>query len=346
MIGNLFLLTVVLFNVQSTPTSYVFEEKFVNSGDNLTFSVAKQVDNEVEFLTNANDLVIGTSYENNGTAYYASVLKIPLRGYKELELSSASLTMYKKQGYGTSFNVKMTTSSSFQLGVTDPFSDFMFHDSAYINLTGNYFTINVKNWIEEYSNRNKEYMYLIFSSSSSSVTVFGDSSNGYLAKLNVRTTTLPTLTGTGSASEYKSINPGGGDGMLCNCFGYAFENYLYYDGGVFNDLFTSVTNDNLDDVTNALISELYARFGIKARIIDDYNSQIYPFEYRVAFRFRLNSTSYHFMRQTDTSSWAYVLSTSSGSYQTAQGINPANIVWDINNNYNSNIVYLGVWRTK
>ena len=346
MIGNLFLLTVVLFNVQSTPTSYVFEEKFVNYGDNLTFSVAKQVENEVEFLTNANDLVIGTSYENNGTAYYASVLKIPLRGYKELELNSASLTMYKKQGYGTSFNVKMTTYSSFQLGVTDPFSDFMFHDSAYINLTGNYFTINVKNWIEEYSNRNKEYMYLIFSSSSSSVTVFGDSSNGYIPKLYLSTSTMPSVTGTGSAEPYKYIMPGGSYGMLCNCYGYAIREYikgLNVSNNCSDACGEVFSETNIDEYLGYLTTEMQARFSIKARVINSYNALIYPFEYRIDFKARIGTSDYHFMTQINTGEWADRISTDRETTLYTNVYNPENINWGV---YNSNIRYLAIWRTK
>lgn len=127
---NLLLITALLFQTQIN-TNYVrFKEKYVNFSDNFSFAVSKKVSNSFELMDSSDDMLVGNIETNNETIEYASVIKFPLNGYENLNITIANLTLYKKTGYGTSINVKTTT--NFNLESSNPFSSFY-----YINSTNN-----------------------------------------------------------------------------------------------------------------------------------------------------------------------------------------------------------------
>ena len=232
MVNDLLLVTVLLFQTQIN-TSYVsFEEKYVNFSDNMTFSVSMKDSQNHVILDDSDDILVGNMEVNNETIEYSSVIKIPLSGYSNLNINSAYLTLYKKSGYGTTINVK--TTNNFELGVTNPFSNFFYINSNNIELTGNYFTINLKEEISNYSS-SSDYLYVVFSKASSigsGVTVFGDSSDGYFAKFAVNTSTFPTISGVGAALPFQPINGisyNGDNTYFCECLNYSIGNYHEID---------------------------------------------------------------------------------------------------------------------
>ena len=348
MVNDLLLVIVLLFQTQIN-TSYVsFEEKYVNFSDNMTFSVSMKDSQNHVILDDSDDILVGNMEVNNETIEYSSVIKIPLSGYSNLNINSAYLTLYKKSGYGTTINVK--TTNNFELGVTNPFSNFFYINSNNIELTGNYFTINLKEEISNYSS-SSDYLYVVFSKASSigsGVTVFGDSSDGYFAKFAVNTSTFPTISGVGAALPFQPINGisyNGDNTYFCECLNYSIGNYHEIESArlLRNYNVSNFSNEILNTIiSRRIINYLQAKEGIKVRRLDYYDSNIYPFEYRIAYRVNTETISGHFIRQTDTGQWAGRDGTRNAELYSTSWV-PENEMWD--NGYNSDVLYFAIWRT-
>ena len=99
--------------------------------------------------------------------------------------------------------------------------------------------------------------------------------------------------------------------------------------------------DIASDLIPFLINQMKTRYDVNARTIDMYNSAIYPFERRIAFRYELSGSDFHFMRETSDGRWAEKKgSNKSNSTVFSLGLTPEDNIWDAK--YTSSTFYFAI----
>lgn len=172
--------------------------------------------------------------------------------------------------------------------------------------------------------------------------------------IHIETSDVPTSNTYGSASEFVRYSSIHDWRFIRNCYAHAFnfeveENKAeYIPEGYLDEIHNQTySRDLLNKMANIVINDAFKNHNRAARLIDDYNSPIYEFEYRVAMRLgyneeTLNTEHMHFLKQTNTGSWDEKYTTSVNNEH--KNFNPTLDSWTgmDGNNYNSETIYFAV----
>ena len=146
-----------------------------------------------------------------------------------------------------------------------------------------------------------------------------------------------STTSVGDAPNYVEVGGGSRD-TASNCYAFAIGMYdKSYDPGYFS---SPPENYTVDAVAEAVINDMH-EIGRKARIIENFDSEIADDEYRIAVRVRENPKyymdqngfirldwDYHFMLQTSSGKWAEKHGPGGNSILHESG-NPSTLSWDL-----------------
>ena len=172
--------------------------------------------------------------------------------------------------------------------------------------------------------------------------------------IHIETSDIPTCDTYGSASEFIRYYPSSDYRFIRNCYAHAFnfdeEDNVgeYIPEGYLDEIRNQTySRDLLNKMANIVINDAFKNHNRSARLIDDYNSPIYEFEYRVAMRLGYNEETLktkhmHFLKQTNTGSWDEKYTTSINNEH--KNFNPTLDSWAgmDGNNYNSETIYFAV----
>ena len=172
--------------------------------------------------------------------------------------------------------------------------------------------------------------------------------------IHIETSDVPTSNTYGSASEFIKYYPSADYHFRRNCYAHAFdfdeENNVgeYLPEGYLTKIHNhTYSEDLLNEMANLVINDTFKNHNRSVRLIDNYDSPIYEFEYRVAMRLSyneetLNTEHMHFLKQTNTGSWDEKYTTSINNEH--KNFNPNIDSWANmdGNNYNSKTIYFAV----
>ena len=348
---NIISLTCLLLsfsNVNNQQNYTIYTEKVVNNQE-INFKVWK-INNTGNsgWTYDEGDMIAGSLQDDDGLFHsYYSIVKFDVPPFEIDDISSSYFTLYKKTGYGRSINLSYT------------FNEMIFNqNSSEINtigigdyeIAGNSFTINLTNIIKTAILEDKTTIYLKISKpsyESTGIVLFGDQSNYYYPKFSIYTFQKPNDASAGGAFDFEYIPPNPSTaGKFVNCLLFAIGRSLDSPVSTSNmvvDLGLDFCKENLDfKIVPYVQNELLCRYNINSRVIENHDSLIYPFEYRVAFRIddSENGKDYHFMRQCSTGQWADKRGFEAASILYDISKNPSNINWG---RYDSDIVYFAFW---
>lgn len=332
---NLLTACCLLFDVLQYSTSSTFKYRLTNSPDEWTYCSVNSSTSEVSYNST---LKVGEYYENGSYQNYYSVLKYTFPHHTFSSGSTASLTFNKVSGSASPIYFLYQVNDN---GID--YSGWSYLGSA--NLTGNSYTISFSTIFSNAISNNKHTIYfLAYNNSSANATLAGDSSPNTGPTVTIITSETPGGTSYGCAPVYSVLNDtvSSWTGPHFNCLGYALG-IKYVITMVDDSSFLSsiTTNQEVeDDFLPYLVSRFKAYYDVNARIIDSYDSPIYPFERRIAVRKALSSVGFHFMRQFAGGIWAEKMGDAGITNCFDEGTTPDDAIWS--SDYNSNTYYLAI----
>ena len=213
---------------------------------------------------------------------------------------------------------------------------------GYFRLNDSTFNIDVTEAVKE-ARRNYETNLFICLSTTMQ---YGGSGELYVTGDSSTTSPLTIIDSNAEVSEsnygpfvYSQIYPGDTNNQYINCYGYALglsiDGYFsYFSGETYSDeLYCKIIRNLSQDMVNK---------GIHPRLIDSYDSPIYYFERRIAFRVGINDgiiEDFHFMKQCWNGQWCDKMRTSTSTLYPS-GENPETIEW--NSLYSSDTIYFAI----
>ena len=286
-------------------------------------------------VSGSGQLKVGEFYENGAYVSYYSVLRFTFPTFNILDISIASLALNKLSGSGS------TLYFSFKRGeVGFSNSDWTYFSSA--NLTGNSYNTSIIVPLSNAILYGENVVYIkIFATGSGSATLTGDSSPYNCPTVTINTSQPMSAATYGCAPSYTQRNDYNSTTKY-NCFGYAIDINLPITLVDDYDFVSTITTDQLveDSMLPYLIRRMKAYYDVNARLIDSYDSPIYSFERRIAFRKSLSTFGFHFMRQCSDGTWAEKNGYPSNTNHFSNGITPEDNIWG--SNYDSSVYYFAV----
>ena len=279
--------------------------------------------------------------------YYKSYLKLDFPKLKTI--NKLTLTLTKHDG-----NCEFTNINYYLYNVDFSSHNNLASGSVGIYHNANVYTIDLTEAALMALKRNNHYFYI------SLERLYQDGYMEFYYKsddetlnpsIHIETSDVPTSNTYGSAStfiRYSSIHD---YRFIRNCYAHAFdfdeEDNVgeYIPEGYLDEIHNQTySRDLLNKMANIVINDAFKNHNRSARLIDDYNSPIYEFEYRVAMRLGYNEGTLktehmHFLKQTNTGSWDEKYATSINNEH--KNFNPTLDSWVgmDGNNYNSETIY-------
>ena len=282
--------------------------------------------------------------------YYKSYLKIDFPKLNTINKLTLKLTKYQGSCEFTNVNYYL-----YDL-------DFSSHNNLANGSVGIYhnattYTIDLTEPAQLSLQQNKYYFYISLERlyQDGYMEFYYNSDNETLnPSIHIETSDIPTSNTYGSASEFVRYYPSNDYRFVRNCYAHAFdfdveENKAeYLPEGYLTKIHNYIYSEDLLNVmANIVINDAFKNHNRSARLIDNYDSPIYEFEYRVAMRLaydeeNLNTNGFHFMKQTNTGSWDEKRTTSVNSEH--KDYNPTLDSWSGMGQYtyNSKTIYFAV----
>ena len=131
-----------------------------------------------------------------------------------------------------------------------------------------------------------------------------------------------------------------------NCFGYALGKNLIVDPD-FDSGLNYISINYYYQVIIPIFQAEMSTYGYYSRVLTyQYNSMIYKYERRIAFRIEGYQSNhfgdFHFMKQHDDGTWSHKPGIFN-SIKLLNGENPENVIWSAIINYNSPTVYFAIY---
>lgn len=333
--------TICAVALLSTYFSYTNVNEFVEkiTYDNRHFIQVSSPYNNSYFESNSSsNLKVGNEthffpYGGSFSREYISFLKVYLPSYDSI--IDATFKLYSAD-YGLSM-VSINYYNSVDYNSTSmPYPSGSF---GIVTLTNGVIFLDMTSVINSYINIGQTCFYLSISRSYSGV--YGEFYNYSEANFNVapelivHTVDLPNNFLYGCALTYTPIYPPSSydptNPFYHNCYYYAINYYPdfptttainYWNGEQYSIQFME------ENVIPNFINKTLQLYSILLRPIDSYDSYVYNWEYRIAFRLKINLGTiddYHFMRQSNTGSWCDKMMATCSSEHT--NFNPTTDNW-------------------
>ncbi len=335
---------ILLFQFSTPNNNSKFTYTFSNSTDISTFCSVNETLSDIDL--DPGTIKIGEFYEDNEYVQYSSIFKFSFPTFNTNNIQSATFTISKSSGSISSLNVYYAIGD-----VSFSNTSWTYFNSA--SLQGNSYSISIKDIMTSaISTYSENVIYLKLSNPYACGYLIGDS-NYSLPKVVLYTSETPTSNTYGCATQYYYVNDRDYTGHYgCheyypfNCFGYAIDIWdLVYMSRYMNILSITTNEEIINDMIPMMINVSKNVYDVNMRQIDSYDSPIFPFERRIAFRKALNYGDCHFMRETSDGRWAEKKRDIGDTRICNYGETPETINWIINNNqqiYDSDIFYFAV----
>lgn len=337
---NLISTVSLLVNVLLYNSYTVFKYRLVNTSNEQTYCSVNQTTGSI--VNGEGTLKVGEYYENSTYCHYYSVLEFRFPSFDDSVIDSASFTVNKSSGSASSINVYYTF---------DPlgFESVSWTYLTTSSLSGNWYSVDIYDLFYasiHYLNLNCIYFKLDVSGTSN-VTLLGDSTVSSAPCFTIITHQTPASNTHGCASYYQQYDDfhfayHENSNLLTNCYGYAtnIRQCIYLTEATENLAPLNTDQDIEDKLIPYLINQMKSHYDINARLIDSYDSPIFPFERRIAFRKELSGIGFHFMRETSDGRWCSKNGAPSYSTVLDTGLTPDDEVW--NDQFDSNTYYFAI----
>lgn len=282
------------------------------------------------------DMVMGTV---RFTRFHNPVICVSVPAYSVTDIENVSLNVKRISGNIPCVSAYYILDNDGMLTTEDYYSKNFI---GFFNVVDSTFSIDIT---EAVKNARRSYETNIYISLSSTGQ-YGGYGELYVSNDQSANSPKTIIESSAAVSEnnygsfvYNQIYPGDINTQSINCYGYALglnidASFSFFSGEEYS-------NETYCNIIKNLTKDMVKR-GVHPRIIESYDSPIFSFERRIAFRVGIKNgkiTDFHFMKQCWNGQWCDKMRTSTSTLY-PEGENPETIQWQTL--YSSEIIYFAI----